>query len=61
MRKNYLCFVRIETELMEKLKKRAQKEEISLSEFIRRLMKRPSSLEKMQNMLEEIHGKLVRK
>ena len=61
MRKNYLCCVRIETELLEKLKKRAQEEEISLSEFIRRLIKKPSSIEKIQSMIEEMHRKLVKK
>jgi len=55
MRKNYLCCIRIETELLESLKKRASNEGLSLSEFIRRMIKQPSRLDKIELMIEEMH------
>jgi hypothetical protein len=61
MRKNFLCCVRIETELSDKLKKQALEEELSFSEFIRKKLKQPSSRDKMQIMIEEMHKKLVNK
>jgi predicted DNA binding CopG/RHH family protein len=61
MKKNYLCCIRLETEFLDSLKKRASEEGINLSEFIRRMLKQPTKLDKIELMLGEIHKKFVRK
>ena len=60
MKKNYLCCIRLETEILESLKKRALAEELSLSEFIRRMLKSPSKLDRIEYLLENLNKKLVK-
>ena len=50
--------MRIETDFLESLKKRAAEEERSLSEFVRRMIKQPSKLDKIELRLEEIQKKI---
>jgi len=61
MKKNSEVFFRIETEVLERLKKKADEYGISFSELIRQKLKEPLPLERMEFMIGEIHRKVVKK
>lgn len=54
MKKNTQLFLRIETELKEKLKQEAQDQNISFSELCRQKFRESSRLIKIEMMLEEL-------
>ena len=58
MKKNYLCCIRIETELHDNLKKQAEDLNMSLSELCRQKIKGQTQLTRIEGMLEEIKKKL---
>lgn len=61
MKKSYMLVLRLETEVLDNLKKQAYEEGISLSEFVRRKLKQPSAIDNMKVMIEEMHKKLIKK
>lgn len=58
MRKNYLLCVRIETDVLEKLKKQASDLGMSMSEFCRQKLRECSQLNKIELIVEEIKNNL---
>jgi len=58
MRKNYLLCVRIETDVLEKLKKQASDLGISVSEFCRQKLRECPQLNKIELIVEEIKKNL---
>jgi len=58
MKKNYLLCVRIETEVLESLKKQAEQEGITLSVLCRQKLMESSRLVRMDIILQEIQKKL---
>ena len=60
MKKNSQIFIRIETELKERLKAQADEEGILLTELCRRRLRNNDKLAKIEGMLEEIQKFLYR-
>ena len=58
MKKNYLLCVRIETDVLEKLKKQAGNLGMSMSEFCRQKLRECSKLDSIEFRLGEIEKKL---
>jgi hypothetical protein len=58
MRKNYLLCIRIETDVLEKLKKQAGDSGISVSEFCRQKLRECPQLNRIESIVEEIKNNL---
>ena len=58
MRKNCKLRLRLETEVLQSLKKQAEQEEITLSELCRQKLMESSKLAKIEIILQEIQKKL---
>ena len=54
MRKNTQLHLVVETELFEKLKKQAQEEELTISEYCRNKLKQNSKILKIEIMMDKI-------
>ena len=59
MKKNYLFCLRLETEVLDNLKKQASEDGISVSELIRKKIKETPKLVKMELMLDQIYKKVI--
>jgi hypothetical protein len=58
MKKNYLLCLRLETEVLEKLKKQANEEDVTVSELCRKKLGGCTRLDKIEMILEELSKKL---
>ena len=59
MRKNYLLCIRIETSLMDKLRKEAENNNLPISEIVRQRLVEPLAIEEIKGIVKKIHEKLI--
>ena len=59
MKKNSQVHLFLETELVEKLKELARANKISFSELCRRKLREIPQMKRIENLLEDIHKKLI--
>ncbi|MEK6915973.1 MAG: hypothetical protein AABW89_05540 [Nanoarchaeota archaeon] len=59
MRKNYLLCIRIETSLIDKLRKEAENNNLPISEIVRQKLIEPSAIEEVRYIVKKIHEKLI--
>ena len=60
MRKTFQIHLRIELDVIEQLKAQAQQCNISLAELCRQKLKESPRLVKIENMLDQIHKKIIK-
>lgn len=59
MKKNYLLCIRIQTSLMDKLRKEAENNNLSISEIVRQKLVEPSAIEEIKYNVKMIYEKLI--